>query len=53
MLSHATEELAYVMSGRGELRLEDGDVPVRRRARRCTSRRGVWHTVVNTGRRGR
>lgn len=46
---HETEELAYVLAGRGELRLEDepavpfeaGDgifIPAR-----------VWHAVVNTG----
>jgi len=45
---HETEEVAYVVSGRGELRLEDGvtafgpddglHIPA-----------GVWHAVANTG----
>jgi quercetin dioxygenase-like cupin family protein len=47
-LSHATEELAYVLGGHGELRLDDGVlrygpgdalyIPA-----------GVWHAVVNDG----
>jgi quercetin dioxygenase-like cupin family protein len=49
MVSHETEEVAYVLSGSGELRLEEGEnvpfsggeglhVPAR-----------VWHAVANTG----
>lgn len=48
MVSHAVEELAFVVEGHGELRLEDGDqaygpgqaiyIPA-----------GTWHAVANTG----
>jgi quercetin dioxygenase-like cupin family protein len=48
MLSHATEELAYVMSGAGELRL--GEAVVRYRAGQALYvPAGVWHAVVNSG----
>ena len=36
------------LSGSGELRLDDGPVPVRR-GQGCSSRAGVWHAVANTG----
>jgi quercetin dioxygenase-like cupin family protein len=48
MLSHATEELAYVLSGEGELRLEDGIVPYGPRSALYIPA-GVWHAVANTG----
>ncbi len=48
VLRHVTEELAYVVAGEGELRL-DGD-PVRYRAGSALFiPAGVWHAVVNTG----
>lgn len=47
-LSHAVEELAFVVSGRGELRLESEVVEMR-----CGSAAFIpahlWHTVANTG----
>jgi quercetin dioxygenase-like cupin family protein len=48
MLSHATEELAYVMSGRGELRM-DGSVVRYAAGQALYIPAGVWHAVVNTG----
>jgi quercetin dioxygenase-like cupin family protein len=48
MLSHETEELAYVLSGEGELRLEDEAVPYRA-ATALYIPAGVWHAVANTG----
>ena len=47
-LSHEVEELAYVVSGSGELRLEDGVVPVTEGSAAYIAAH-VWHTVVNTG----
>jgi quercetin dioxygenase-like cupin family protein len=47
-LSHSVEELAYVVSGRGLIRLEDGPCPVTAgEAIHIPAR--VWHTVVNEG----
>ena len=48
MLSHATEELAYVVSWQGELRLEDGVVPYGPDSALYIPA-GVWHVVANTG----
>jgi quercetin dioxygenase-like cupin family protein len=48
MLSHEAEELAYVLAGRGELRLEDEVVPYGPRSALYIPA-GVWHAVVNTG----
>lgn len=48
MLSHATDELAYVLSGRGELWLEDEVVPCSADAALFIPA-GVWHAVANTG----
>lgn len=48
MLSHATEELAYVMSGRGELRMEGTVVPYAA-GQALFIPAGVWHAVANTG----
>jgi quercetin dioxygenase-like cupin family protein len=48
MVCHETEEVAYVLSGEGELRLEDEAVPF-------AAGQGVfipaeiWHAVANTG----
>ena len=48
MLSHETEELAYVLTGRGELRLDDGVVPYGPDSALYIPA-AVWHAVVNTG----
>jgi quercetin dioxygenase-like cupin family protein len=48
MLAHETEELAYVLSGRGELRLDDEVVPYGPESALYIPA-GVWHAVVNTG----
>lgn len=48
MLSHATEELAYVTSGLGELRLVDAVIRYAA-GQALYIPAGVWHTVVNTG----
>jgi quercetin dioxygenase-like cupin family protein len=45
---HETEEVAYVVSGSGELQLDDGAVPFREGDAMCIPA-GVWHAVVNTG----
>jgi quercetin dioxygenase-like cupin family protein len=48
MLSHATDELAHVVGGRGELWLEDEVVPYAAGAALFIPA-GAWHAVVNTG----
>jgi quercetin dioxygenase-like cupin family protein len=48
MLSHATEELAYVLTGQGELRLEGETVPYAAGSALFIPA-GVWHVVANTG----
>jgi quercetin dioxygenase-like cupin family protein len=48
MLSHATEELAYVLSGRGEIRLDD-DMVAYGAGSALFIPAGVWHAVANTG----
>ncbi len=48
MLSHATEELAYVITGQGELRLDEEAVPYRAGSALFIPA-GVWHAVANTG----
>jgi len=48
MLSHATEELAYVLTGRGELRLDEDTVPYSAGSALFIPA-GVWHAVANTG----
>ena len=45
---HETEEVAYVVEGSGELRLDDGAVPFRR-GDALFIPPGVWHAVANTG----
>lgn len=48
LVKHETEELAYVLSGSGELRL-DGEAPVAFAAGDGIHiPAGVWHAVVNT-----
>ena len=47
MLSHQTEELAYVVSGAGELRMDDG-VASYRAGDTLYVPAGVWHAVAVT-----
>jgi quercetin dioxygenase-like cupin family protein len=47
-VKHTTEEVAYVVAGTGELRLDDEAVPFRPGdALHIPS--GIWHAVANTG----
>jgi len=48
MLSHATEELAYVLTGQGELRMDEETVPFAAGSALFIPA-GVWHAVANTG----
>ena len=48
MLSHATEELAYVLTGQGELRLDEDTIPYGAGSALFIPA-GVWHAVANTG----
>ena len=48
MLCHETEELAYVLGGLGELRLDDQTVSFGPDSALFIPAR-VWHAVVNTG----
>ena len=48
MLSHETEEFAFVVSGHGQLRMDDGNVPFGPDSALYVPA-GVWHAVVNTG----
>lgn len=48
MVSHETEEVAYVVSGSGELRLDGGSVPFAA-GQGLFVPAGVWHAVANTG----
>jgi quercetin dioxygenase-like cupin family protein len=45
---HDTEEIAYVVAGAGELRLDDGSVPFRA-GDALHIPADVWHAVANTG----
>jgi quercetin dioxygenase-like cupin family protein len=45
---HEAEEVAYVVSGSGELRLDDGAVDFRA-GDALHIPAGVWHAVANTG----
>ena len=45
---HETEEVAYVVAGRGELRLDDEAVPFAP-GDALYIPAGVWHAVANTG----
>lgn len=47
-LNHATDELAYVLSGHGELWLEDEVVPYGPESALFIPA-GVWHVVANPG----
>ncbi len=48
MVSHETEEVAYVLSGSGELRLDGESVPFAA-GQGLFIRAGIWHAVANTG----
>jgi quercetin dioxygenase-like cupin family protein len=48
MVSHETEEVAYVVSGSGELRLDGENVPFAA-GQGLFVPAGVWHAVANTG----
>jgi quercetin dioxygenase-like cupin family protein len=48
MLAHQTDELAYVVSGEGELRLDDGSISYGPGSALYIPA-GVWHAVVNDG----
>jgi quercetin dioxygenase-like cupin family protein len=48
MLSHASEELAYVVSGQGEIRLDE-DMVSYGAGSALYIPAGVWHAVANTG----
>jgi quercetin dioxygenase-like cupin family protein len=45
---HETEEVAYVVAGSGELRLDDGAEPFAA-GQALHIEPGVWHAVANTG----
>jgi len=47
-VSHQTDEVAYVLSGSGELRLDEGAVQFKARDGLFIPA-GVWHAVANTG----
>jgi mannose-6-phosphate isomerase-like protein (cupin superfamily) len=47
-LSHSVEELAFVVSGSGAIRLEAEDVKVGA-GQAMFIPAGLWHTVLNTG----
>jgi len=47
-LSHAVEELAYIVSGSGVIRLEAEDVPVAAGQALYVPAK-IWHTVMNPG----
>lgn len=48
MVAHETEEVAYVLSGSGELRLDGTPVPFHA-GQGLHIPAGVWHAVANTG----
>jgi mannose-6-phosphate isomerase-like protein (cupin superfamily) len=48
MVSHDVEEVAFVVAGRGELRLEDGTVPFEAGDGLFIPPK-TWHAVANTG----
>ena len=48
MVSHEVEEVAFVISGNGELRTDQGAVPVNEGDAVHIPAR-LWHAVVNTG----
>jgi quercetin dioxygenase-like cupin family protein len=49
MVCHETEEVAYVLSGSGELRLEGGAAVAFAAGQGLHIPAGIWHAVANTG----
>jgi quercetin dioxygenase-like cupin family protein len=49
MVCHETEEVAYVVAGAGELRLEGADAVPFAAGQGLFVPAGVWHAVANTG----
>jgi quercetin dioxygenase-like cupin family protein len=49
MVCHETEEVAYVLSGEGELRLEDDRSAPFAAGQGVFIPAGIWHAVANTG----
>jgi quercetin dioxygenase-like cupin family protein len=49
LVCHETEEVAYVLSGSGELRLADGPAVAFAAGQGVHIPAGVWHAVANTG----
>jgi quercetin dioxygenase-like cupin family protein len=49
LVAHEVEEVAYVISGRGELRLEAGDTLPFGADQGLFVPAGIWHAVANTG----
>jgi quercetin dioxygenase-like cupin family protein len=49
MVCHDTEEVAYVLSGEGELRLDDGVMVPFAAGQGVFIPAGIWHAVANTG----
>ena len=47
-MAHETEEFAYVASGRGRLRLDDGELQFAA-GDALHIPAGVWHAVINDG----
>jgi quercetin dioxygenase-like cupin family protein len=47
-VKHETEEVAYVVAGSGELRLDDETVPFQK-GDALHIPAGIWHAVANTG----
>jgi oxalate decarboxylase/phosphoglucose isomerase-like protein (cupin superfamily) len=49
MVCHEVEEVAYVLSGSGELRLEAADAVAFGAGQGIFIPSGIWHAVANTG----
>jgi quercetin dioxygenase-like cupin family protein len=49
MVCHEVEEVAYVLSGSGELRLEGADAVAFAGGQGIFIPSGIWHAVANTG----
>jgi quercetin dioxygenase-like cupin family protein len=49
LVRHETEEVAYVLSGAGELRLEGGETVAFAGGQGLFVPAGIWHAVANTG----
>jgi quercetin dioxygenase-like cupin family protein len=49
MVAHETEEVAYVLAGSGELRLEEDESVPFAAGQGLFVPAGVWHAVANTG----